>query len=152
MQLKEATVNKASALVGTATCAVAAALLAAPLGASAAAAPAQIDTAAVAKAVEPAVVDINTSLDPLEGNGATAAAGTGMIISPGGLVVTNNHVVSGADSISVSIPGHGSHAATFVGSDPTDDIAVIKVAGVNHLPTVKWGNSSAAGVGTPVIA
>ncbi|MDA8302883.1 MAG: trypsin-like peptidase domain-containing protein [Actinomycetota bacterium] len=144
--------KKASVLAATSGCAAVAALLAAPLGASAIAAPAQIDTAAVAKAVEPSVVDISTVLDPLEGNGATAAAGTGMIVSPGGLVVTNNHVVSGADSITVTVPGHGRHAATFVGSDPSQDIAFIKVAGLSNLRTIKWGNSSAAGVGTAVVA
>ena len=144
--------NKASLLAGSAGCATAAAFLAAPLGALAAAAPAQIDTAAVAKAVEPAIVDINTVLDPLEGDGATGGAGTGMVVSPDGVIVTNNHVVSGADSITVTIPGHGTHAATFVGSDPADDIAVVKVAGFGDLPTIKWANSSTAGVGTPVVA
>jgi S1-C subfamily serine protease len=143
-------VNKALVLAGTASCA--AALLAAPLGASAAAAPGQIDAAAVAKAVEPAVVDINTALDPLEGDGATSGAGTGMVASPDGLIVTNNHVVSGADSITVTVPGHGEHAAAFVGSDPTDDIAVIMLTGLGKLPTIKLGNSSAAGVGTQVVA
>lgn len=144
--------KKVSVIAATSGCAAVAALLAAPLGASATAAPAQIDTAAVAKAVEPAVVDINTALDPLAGNGATAGAGTGMVVSSGGLIVTNNHVVSGADSIAVTVPGHGRHAASFVGSDPSQDIAVIKVAGLSHLPTIKWGNSSAVGVGTAVVA
>ena len=115
-------------------------------------APAAINTAAVAKAVEPAVVDVNTVLDPLEGGGATGGAGTGVIVSPDGEIVTNNHVVSGADRIAVTIPGHGTHQATFVGSDPTKDIAVIKVTGVSNLPTVTWGNSSAVQVGTPVVA
>ncbi len=169
--------NKASVFTSGAGCALAAALLAGPWAGTALAAPtvagghtrfsrpeasarpiqsvgapASIDTAAVAKAVEPAVVDVNTVLDPLEGGGATGGAGTGMIVSPDGEIVTNNHVVSGADRISVTIPGHGTHLATFVGSDPTKDIAVIRVTGVANLPTVTWGNSSAVQVGTPVVA
>jgi S1-C subfamily serine protease len=143
--------NKVLVLAGTAGGATAA-LLAAPLSASAAPAPAQIDVAAVAKVVEPAVVDINTVLDPLEGDGATGGAGTGIVVSPSGLIVTNNHVVSSADSITVTVPGHGKHTATFVGSDPADDIAVIKLTGLSNLPTIKLGNSSGAGVGTAVIA
>jgi S1-C subfamily serine protease len=116
------------------------------------AAPAGIDTGAVAAAVEPAVVDVNTVINPLVGNGATGGAGTGMIVSPDGLIVTNNHVVSGADSITVTIPGHGKHAATFIGSDPAQDIALIKVTGLSGLPTITWGNSSKASVGTAVVA
>ena len=167
--------KKASAFASGAGCALAAALLAGPWASTAVAAPAagsaqlvrphatahptgatgapaEINTAAVAKAVEPAVVDVNTVLDPLEGGGATAGAGTGMIVSPDGEIVTNNHVVSGADRITVTVPGHGTHQATFVGSDPTEDIAVIKVTGLSNLPTIRWANSSAVQVGTSVVA
>ncbi|MDA8295407.1 MAG: trypsin-like peptidase domain-containing protein [Actinomycetota bacterium] len=107
-------------------------------------------TAAIAKAVEPAVVDVNTTLDPLEGGGA--AAGTGMILSASGLIVTNNHVVQGADSIEVTIPGHGRHAATVVGTDPSQDVAVVRVSGLSDLPTVHFANSSTATLGTSVVA
>lgn len=107
-------------------------------------------TAAIAKAVEPAIVDVNTTLDPLEGGGA--AAGTGMILSPSGLIVTNNHVVQGADSVMVTIPGHGRHLATVIGTDPSQDVAILKVSGMLGLPTVHFANSSSATVGTSVVA
>ena len=107
-------------------------------------------TGAIAKAIEPAIVDVNTTLDPLEGGGR--AAGTGMILSASGLIVTNNHVVQGADSVEVTIPGHGRHAATVIGTDPSQDVAVIKVSGVSGLPTVHFASSSGATVGTPVVA
>src|SRR5579875_1228601 len=149
-------------LRGCAAAAMAAAFLAGPFGtaafaaggagAKAVGAPAYIDTAAVAKAVEPAVVDINTVLDYLEGGGATAGAGTGMIVSPNGEIVTNNHVVQGADKVTVVVPGHGAHVASFVGSDPSADIAVLRVTGLSKLPTIKWGNSSSVQVGTAVVA
>ena len=107
-------------------------------------------TAAIVAQVEPAVVDINTTLDPLEGGGA--AAGTGMIVAPDGTIVTNNHVVAGADTIKVTIPGHGVHDAVVIGTDPTLDVAVLRVPGVSGLPTVKFANSAGATVGTSVVA
>ena len=107
-------------------------------------------TAAIAQAVEPAIVDVNTTLDALEGGGA--AAGTGMIVSADGLIVTNNHVVQGANRIVVTIPGHGRHLATVIGTDPTADVAVIKANGVSGLPVVHFANSATATVGTSVVA
>ena len=109
-----------------------------------------INVAAVAAATDPAVVDVNTVVDALEGGGS--GAGTGMVVSPGGLVVTNNHVVQGADAVTVAVPGHGSHSATVIGTDPSADIAVLKVSGLSGLPTVKFGDSSTVTVGLPVVA
>jgi S1-C subfamily serine protease len=111
---------------------------------------ATIDTSAIAKAVDPAVVNINTTLDALEGGGA--AAGTGMIATSNGEVITNNHVVQGADTIKVSIAGHGTHQANVIGTDPSADIAVLKLNGVAGLSTVSFGNSSSTGVGDQVVA
>lgn len=101
-------------------------------------------------ATAPAVVDVNTVLDGLEGGGA--AAGTGMVVSPDGLIVTNNHVVQGADTVSVVVPGHGSRTATVIGTDPSADVAVLKVGGLSALPTVQFGGSSSVTVGDPVVA
>jgi S1-C subfamily serine protease len=109
-----------------------------------------IDVAAVAAATDPAVVDVNTVLDGLEGGGA--AAGTGMVVSPNGVIVTNNHVVQGADTVTVVVPGHGSHNASVIGTGPSADVAVLKVAGLSGLPTVKFGGSSTVIVGEPVVA
>jgi S1-C subfamily serine protease len=111
---------------------------------------AAINVAAVAAATDPAVVDVDTVVDALEGGGS--GAGTGMVVSPGGLVVTNNHVVQGADTVTVVVPGHGSHPASVIGTDPAADIAVLKVSGLTGLATVKFGDSSAVAVGLPVVA
>jgi len=105
------------------------------------------DVALVAKTIDPAIVDINTTL--AEGEGT--AAGTGMVITSNGDILTNNHVVEDAVSIKVTIPGRGTYSATVVGTDVKEDIAVLKVSGVSNLTTVRFDTSSVA-VGTSVVA
>ncbi len=98
--------------------------------------------------VNAAVVDVNTDL-----GGGNSAAGTGMLIGSSGQVLTNNHVVEGALSISVTMVATGrSFDASVVGVDPTDDVAVIKLSGASGLPTVPLGNSSRVTVGDGVTA
>ena len=104
--------------------------------------------AAIAAKVDPAIVDINTVL------GSGQAAGTGMIISSTGEILTNNHVVSGSTSITVTVQGRSqSYAAHVVGVDVSQDVAVIQIDGsVSGLPTVKFANSSSLQVGDTVVA
>jgi S1-C subfamily serine protease len=104
----------------------------------------------IAKQVDPAVVDINTNIELPSGN--LEAAGTGMIVTSNGDIITNNHVVEDATSIKVTIPGRGRFPGIFVGADPTNDVAVIRVKGLQGLPTVTFGNSAALAVGDPVVA
>ncbi len=113
-----------------------------------------LSTAAIAAKVDPAVVDINTVVASPSSEGQEEAAGTGMIITKGGEVLTNNHVVADATRISVTIQGRsGTFAAKVIGVDPTDDVALLQIEGVrNALPTVELGNSSSAVVGTNVVA
>jgi S1-C subfamily serine protease len=104
------------------------------------------DVSGVASKIDPAVVDINTTL----ANGA--AAGTGMIIGSSGEVLTNNHVINGATSISVQVAGTGaSHPAKVVGYDASDDVAVLRIEGVSNLPTVTTSTAT-VNVGQPVVA
>ena len=106
-----------------------------------------LNVAAIATKVNPAIVDINTVL----GNGQ--AAGTGMIISSSGEVLTNNHVVTGSTSISVTIQGRSQpYTASVVGVDVSKDVAVIQVHGVSGLPHVTFAKSSSIKVGDPVVA
>jgi S1-C subfamily serine protease len=108
-----------------------------------------IDTQAIADKVDPAIVDINTVLGFQNGQ----AAGTGMVISANGDVLTNNHVVDGATSISVQINGQGqTYTAHILGTDPTEDIAVIHIDGVSNLKTVSTADSSKVLVGDSVAA
>ena len=109
-----------------------------------------IDATRLAAAIGPAVVNINTRLDALEGGGK--AAGTGMIISRDGEIVTNNHVVQGADTVTVTIRGRGTYPAAVIGTDPPADIAVLRVSGLSGLPAVRFGNSARIAVGDQVLA
>jgi S1-C subfamily serine protease len=120
---------------------------------SAAASTNGINVEAIVQRVEPAVVDILTKGGVSGTSSAFEAAGTGMIITPSGEVVTNNHVVVDATTIRVRIYGQKTlHRARVVGVDPSKDIAVIQIEGVSHLPTVTFGNSAQVKVGTPVVA
>jgi Do/DeqQ family serine protease len=81
-----------------------------------------------------------------------SSLGSGVIISPDGYLVTNNHVVSGnVSQITVGLPGKREVTGHIVGRDPMTDIAVVKIAAQN-LPVLPWGDSSALKVGQWVLA
>ena len=95
------------------------------------------------------IVDINTTIDFGQGK----AAGTGIILSSDGTILTNNHVVESSTAISVTVISTGkTYTAKVVGTDPTDDIAVIKLQNASGLATAKLGDSSKVTVGTEVTA
>jgi S1-C subfamily serine protease len=102
-----------------------------------------------ASALDTGVVDIDTQL----GYQNAAGAGTGIVLSPSGDVLTNNHVINGATSINVTDVGSGrSYPATVVGYDRSHDIAVLKLQGASGLPTAPIGDSGAVAVGDQVAA
>ena len=78
--------------------------------------------------------------------------GSGFIISKDGYILTNNHVVAGADSVTVRLQDRRTLTAKVVGTDPTYDIALLKVDAGNTLPTVTIGNSSSLKPGQWVLA
>jgi S1-C subfamily serine protease len=109
--------------------------------------------AGVAAAVDPAVVDIRTDVANQLAVGAERAAGTGMLVTPTGEVLTNNHVVDEATRILVTVFGHGTYPVKVVGVDATQDIALLQLVGApRNLPYVRLGNSAAVQVGAPVVA
>ena len=99
------------------------------------------------------VVDINTSAETLGSDGLRPlGAGTGMVLTADGEILTNNHVVAGASGIEVTIPGLGNQTATVVGVDPTDDVALLQLNDVSGLSPVTLGDSSEVQVGDTVTA
>ena len=108
-----------------------------------------LDPTSIARTVDPAVVDIITTL----ANQGGQAAGTGMVITSSGEVLTNNHVIAGASRISVQIAGSGPmYSAKVLGTDKTDDIALLQIQGVSKLRTVSIGDSSRVVAGDAVLA
>ena len=88
-----------------------------------------------------------------EGGGAQITSlGSGFIISPDGVVVTNNHVVESADAIEVILQNGRRHEATVIGRDPATDIVVLRVHAGQPLPYVNMGDSDTARVGDIVLA
>ena len=113
---------------------------------------------AIADRVAPAVVDIYTAtaVNPFSGEASREfprGAGTGMLLTSSGQVLTNNHVVSGATSITVEIDGRsGRFPARVVGASPSSDVALLQIQGVSGLPTVTMGDSDSLETGEEVVA
>lgn len=107
-----------------------------------------LNASSIAAQVDPGIVDVTSTLG---GQGAIAA-GTGMVITSSGEVLTNNHVIQGATSIDVLIAGTGpSYTAHVVGADAAHDVALLQIDGAAGLKTVQLGDSSTVAVGDPVI-
>jgi putative serine protease PepD len=109
-----------------------------------------LDITAILAKVQPSVVAIETSEETA--GGVFSGAGSGIVLTADGLVLTNAHVVSGLGAITVVLADGTQHDASLVGSSPTDDMAVVKVAGVHGLTAAELGSSDALQVGEEVIA
>jgi S1-C subfamily serine protease len=120
-----------------------------PVGAPPAAAAPPLSAAAVAAKVDPGLVDINV----VEGAQGAEGAATGMVLTPSGVVLTNNHVVRGATHISVRDIGNGrTYAARVLGYDRMHDVALIQLRNASGLRTVALGDSSTVARGAGVTA
>ncbi len=107
--------------------------------------PAADFTSAVEKAIQ-AVVTIEVDL-----GAGRSAAGTGWIVDPNGHIVTNNHVVTGAQAISITLYDGRQFTSKAVRADPAQDLAVVKIE-ASGLPTASTGDSSLLRMGQPVAA
>ena len=129
-----------------------------------AAAPAAGSYSAAALKAMPAVVSITTSKAPRRLPGRdpwlrqfqgsrqpTVGLGSGVIVSPDGYILTNNHVIEGADQIEVKLSDGREARATLVGRDPDTDLAVLRI-GLNKLPVITFGSDANAHVGDVVLA
>lgn len=116
----------------------------APL-APAAAAPG--DPVTAASAVIPAVARVDTRVDYQQAYGI----GTGIVLSPSGEVLTNYHVVQGANAVNATVNGQ-SYGADLVGYDREHDIALLQLRGASGLPAATIGDSNTLAPGDPVVA
>lgn len=123
--------------------------------------------AAAAQKAMPAVVSINTSKEVRDprlndpwfqfffgdqvGTQHQAGLGSGVIVSPDGYILTNNHVIEGADQIEVTLADSRQALARVIGTDPETDLAVLKIE-LDKLPVIVLGNSDHAVVGDTVLA
>ncbi len=129
------------------------------------------------KELSPAVVNISTAQNvevsdvvplfpegsPLEGfndffnqdnnsGRVSKSLGSGFVIDSAGYIVTNNHVIEGADVIEVIFPNEETYDATLLGRDPSTDLALLKIERSDPFPYVEFGNSNALEVGEWVMA
>ena len=133
-----------------------------------------INFVASAQLVTPAVVHVKSQVayspraqrDPIQeffgipdprvnppGQGGTMpmSSGSGVIISSDGYIVTNNHVIDGATKVDISLDNNKRYEATVIGTDPTTDLALLKIE-ANNLPFVKFGDSDQTKIGEWVLA
>lgn len=110
----------------------------------------KLDVAGVVAKVEPAVVSIQSGFG---GFGGGTGAGTGVILSATGEILTNAHVVDGATTVRVTLAGESqSRTAEVVGTDPSADLALLTIPGAKDLPTAELGRSADVAVGDDVVA
>ncbi|MGW8887243.1 S1C family serine protease [Streptomyces sp. NPDC055749] len=100
----------------------------------------------VAEAVSPAIVEIGAT------STAGQSTGSGVVITSDGEIITNNHVISGASEIEVTLSTGKKYTAEVVGTDPDKDLALIKLKGASGLKTASLGDSSEVKVGDQVVA
>lgn len=113
------------------------------------------DIASVASKVAPSVVSIVTKAQATSFYGVQTqeGAGTGIIVSGDGYVLTNKHVIQDSQSVSVVTADGVTHSnVKVVGTDPLNDVAFLKINGVNNLKAAELGDSSSIRIGQKVVA
>ena len=119
-----------------------------PTGNATATSKTMLTTSQIASRVDPGLVDVTSTL----GYEQATAMGTGIVLTSNGEILTNNHVVNGATSVSVRDIGNGkTYKATVVGYDESHDVAVLQLSGASGLTTATTGNSSTVKVGDDVV-
>ena len=113
-----------------------------------------LSTDSIVKKAQPSVVSIRTesvSTDSWAGNYVTKGAGSGVIIQSNGYILTCHHVIKGAKRITVTLSNNKSYTAKVVGSDPSNDLSVLKI-NASGLKAATYGNSKTTKVGDSVVA
>ncbi|GAB2982741.1 S1C family serine protease [Saccharothrix stipae] len=104
------------------------------------------DVSAIAARVLPSVVQVNVV--SAQGQGL----GSGVVLTADGRILTNNHVVAGAQQVTVTLSDGRTVDATVVGTDPSSDLAVVQASGVSGLTPAKFGDSDQVKIGDQVVA
>jgi S1-C subfamily serine protease len=105
------------------------------------------DTSAIAQAVDPTLVELETTL-----SGGSERFGTGIVLTSLGEILTNNHVVSNATRVMATDVGNGqTYGAVVVGADPAADVAVLQLDGASGLVTATLGDSASLALGEGVV-
>jgi S1-C subfamily serine protease len=113
------------------------------------AAPSVLTTSQVVNKTDPGIVDVISTLGDQDGT----SSGTGIVLTPTGEILTNNHVIDGATAITVRDVGNGrSYSASVVGYSESNDIAVIQLKNASGLTTATLGNSDSVKAGNQVVA
>ena len=108
-----------------------------------------LSTSQIASRVDPGLVDVVSTL----GDEQATAAGTGIVLTSNGEILTNNHVIDGATSIKVTDVGNGrTYTAKVVGYDASQDVAVIQLQNASGLTVASLGDSSTVRTGDNVVA
>jgi len=108
-----------------------------------------LSTSQIAARVDPGLVDVVST----DGYQQAAAAGTGIVLTSNGEILTNNHVIEGATAIKVTDVGNGrTYTATVVGYDASHDVAVLQLQGASGLTVASLGDSGSVRVGDNVVA
>lgn len=108
-----------------------------------------LDPSAMVAQVGPAVVNIDARM----GYQGAVGSGTGIVLDPSGVVLTNNHVIAGATDLTVESVANGqSYDVDVLGFDRSHDVAVLQLRGAEGLPAANIGNSSRVAIGDPVVA
>jgi S1-C subfamily serine protease len=108
-----------------------------------------LSTNQIASRVDRGLVDVVST----DGDQHAESAGTGIVLSSTGLILTNNHVINGATAIKVTDIGNGkTYTATVVGYDASKDVAVLQLQGASGLTVASLGNSDTVKVGDNVVA
>jgi S1-C subfamily serine protease len=108
-----------------------------------------LSTSQIARKIDPGLVDVTSTL----GYQGATAKGTGIVLTANGEILTNNHVINGATSVSVTDIGNGkTYKATVVGYDESQDVAVLQLAGASGLTVADTGDSGSVAVGNSVVA
>ncbi len=117
-----------------------------------------LSVAQINQKARPAVVQVTNNqkvqgrFGTANGTAIPAGVGTGFIFDKRGYILTNNHVVEGANSLTVATTDNKTFDAKIIGTYPQGDLAVIQITGTGDLPTVALGDSSKLQVGDPVVA